>query len=120
MEVAAWTKAPRLDNVGCVCVTNSSGSTWLERTLGKLAEERENVSEQWGSHWIFVAEWASYQNYPAEEKKKNLAKQREARNINRTHRHRADGARRQDCVTDENASEGTRETAQKASNKVSY
>lgn len=55
---------------------------WLERTLGKLAEERENVSEQWGSHWIFVAEWASYQNYPAEEKRKNLAKQREARNIN--------------------------------------
>lgn len=74
MEVAAWTKAPRLDNVGCVCVTNSSGSTWLERTLGKLAEEHENVSEQWGSHWIFVAEWASYQNYPAEEKKKKPGK----------------------------------------------
>ena len=77
LEVAARTKAPRLDNVGCVCVTNSSGSTWLERTLGKLAEERENVSEQWGSHWIFVAKGASYQNYPAEEKKKKAWQSRE-------------------------------------------
>ena len=93
----------------------------MERTLGKLAEERENVSEQWGSHWIFVAKWASYQNYPAEEKKKkSLAEQREAQNFNRTHRYTADGARREDCVTDENAREVTGQTAQKASNKVSY
>ena len=121
LEVAAWTKAPRLGNVGCVCVTNRSGSTWLERTLGKLAEEHENVSQQWGSHWVFVAKWASYQNYPAEEKeKKSLAEQREAQNFNRTHRYTANRARREDCVTDENAREITRQAAQKASNKVSY
>ena len=50
----------------------------------------------------------------------NLAEQREAQNISRTHRYTAEGARRGDCVTDENAREVTRGTAQKASNKVSY
>lgn len=49
LEAAAWTKAPSLDNVGRVCVTNSSGSNWLERILGKLAEECENVGRQWGT-----------------------------------------------------------------------
>ena len=53
-------------------------------------------------------------------KKNNLAEQREAQNISRTHRYTAEGARRGDCVTDENAREVTRGTAQKASNKVSY
>ena len=52
--------------------------------------------------------------------KNNLAEQREAQNIRRTHRYTAEGARRGDCVTDENAREVTRGTAQKASNKVSY
>ena len=52
--------------------------------------------------------------------KKSLAEQREAQNFNRTHRYTAVGARREDCVTDENAREVTRQTAQKASNKVSY
>lgn len=106
---------------GVCLLTNSSGSTWLGRTLGELAEEREKVSEQWGSHWIFAAKWASYQSYGAAgEKKKQPAEQREAQNINRTHRYTAEGARRGDCETDENAREVTRGTAQKASNKVSY
>lgn len=49
LEAATWTKGSRLDNVGGVCVTNSSGSNRVARILGKLAEECENVGRQWGT-----------------------------------------------------------------------
>lgn len=39
--------------MGCVRVTNSSGSNGLQGTLEKLAEECENVGRQWGATGYF-------------------------------------------------------------------
>lgn len=55
-----------------------------------------------------------YQNYPAEEKRKKTWQSREALK----HQSHPQAHSRRGKVTDENASKGTRETVQKASNKV--
>lgn len=64
------------DNAGCVCITNRSGSIWLERILEKLAEEPENVRRQWRA--VLRAKWPFYPSSAADI---SLAEQRQAQNL---------------------------------------